>query len=164
MDFKQTIKTHNGILYKIARSYTTEEADFQDLYQEILIQLWQSFGNFKGQSKLSTWIYRVALNTAIAFTRKSNHRQSPVSEIPESADPEPSSTPEQKEQKIQLLYQCIHRLPKDDRAIILLYLEGKKYDEMAEIIGISSSHVGVKLSRIKKKLQSYLIQEGYGRI
>ena len=163
INFKNIVKEHNGIFYKIARSYTETDADFQDLYQEMLIQLWQSFPSFKGNSKRSTWIYRVALNTAISFTRK-NKKRIVTSEIPEKGSGIEMEILEQKEQEIELLYKCIYRLSKDDRAIILLHLEEKQYDEIGEIIGLSTSHVGVKLLRIRKKLQDYLIQEGYERI
>jgi len=162
IDFKNIVKEHNGIFYKIARSYTNSEPDFQDLYQEMLIQLWQSFSSFKGNSKLSTWIYRVALNTAISFTRKQKDRVV-TSEIPDIGSGSDIEILEKKEIEIELLYKAIYRLSKDDRAIILLHLEGKQYDEIGEIIGLSTSHVGVKLLRIRLKLQGYLIKEGYER-
>lgn len=168
-DFKHIVDEYNGILYKIARSYTEEEADFKDMYQEMLIQLWQSFNRFKGESKISTWIYRVALNTALTFQKKQKRKlvtnpidktsfkiasESGVGELPIL----------QKEAKIELLYKCINLLKKDDRAIILLHLEENKYDEIAEIIGITTSHVGVKLLRIKKQLFQLLNEHGYGGI
>ena len=167
-DFKNIVDEYNGILYKIARSYTTEEADFKDLYQEMLIQLWQSFDRFKGEAKVSTWIYRVALNTALTFQKKQKRQiaTNPIDNVSYKIA-ETSGVGEelvyQKEKKIELLYQCINLLKKDDRAIILLHLEEKKYDEIAEIIGITTSHVGVKLMRIKKQLFQLLKEHGYGR-
>ncbi len=169
LDFKNIVDEYNGILYKIARSYTTEEADFKDLYQEMLIQLWQSFERFKGEAKVSTWIYRVSLNTALTFQKKQKKQFStnPIDNVSYKIV-EMSGVGEevifQKEKKIELLYKCVNLLKKDDRAIILLHLEEKKYDEIAEIIGITVSHVGVKLMRIKKQLFQLLKEQGYGRI
>ena len=167
-DFKNIVDEYNGILYKIARSYTMEEADFKDLYQEMLIQLWQSFDRFKGDAKISTWIYRVSLNTALTFQKKQKRKLStnPIDKVSYKIVETGSVGEElnyQKEKKVELLYQCVNLLKKDDRAIILLHLEEKKYDEIAEIIGITTSHVGVKLLRIKKQLFQLLKEHGYGR-
>ena len=109
-DFKNIVDEYNGILYKIARSYTTEEADFKDLYQEMLIQLWQSFERFKGESKVSTWIYRVSLNTALTFQKKQKKKLStnPIDNVSYKIA-EVSGVGEvvfQKEKKIELLYKC----------------------------------------------------------
>ncbi len=168
-DFKPIIDEYNGILYKIARSYTLVEVDFKDLYQEMLIQLWKSYKRFKGESKISTWIYRVALNTALTFHKKQKRRQqtNPLENLSFKIPDDSGVGVEQvyrKEEKIELLYKCINQLGKDERAIILLHLEEKKYDEIAEIIGLSTSHVGVKLMRIKKQLFKLLNEQGYGRI
>ncbi len=168
-EFKHIIDEYNGILYKIARSYTLGEADFKDLYQEMLIQLWQSYGRFRGESKISTWIYRVVLNTALTFQKKQKRNQStnPIDNFSFKIPDEGGVGVEhvfQKEEKIELLYKCINQLGKDDRAIILLHLDEKKYDEIAEIIGLTTSHVGVKLMRIKKQLFKLLNEQGYGRI
>lgn len=168
-DFKNIVDEYNGILYKIARSYTTDEADFKDLYQEMLIQLWQSFDRFRGDAKVSTWIYRVSLNTALTFQKKQKRNlfTNPIDKVTykiaaiSGVGEEPIF---EKEKKIELLYKCVNLLKKDDRAIILLHLEEKKYEEIAEIIGITSTHVGVKLMRIKKQLFQLLKEQGYGRI
>ena len=167
--FKNIIDEHNGILYKIGRSYTLEEADFKDLYQEMLIQLWKSLDRFQGKSKVSTWIYRIALNTALTYKRnlKRRKRVDTLEHIGEKLACEGQKNREavtEKEQKIELLYKCIYLLKKDDRAIILLYLDGRKYEEIAEIIGLTTSHVGVKIKRIKDRLQRLLKENNYGRI
>ena len=112
-DFKLIIDEYNGILYKIARSYTLEEADFKDLYQEMLIQLWQSYGRFRGESKISTWIYRVVLNTALTFQKKQKQKQSinPIDNFSFKIPDEGRVGVEQvfqKEEKIELLYKCIY--------------------------------------------------------
>ena len=168
--FKQLIDQNYGILYKISRSYTDNEADFRDLYQEILIQLWQSFPNFKQQSKRSTWLYRVAVNTAITFIkkqRKSSHaisKSQAKTNLPSVEYPEDQEKEIKKGKQIELLYKCINQLNKDDRAIILFHLEGKTYETIAEITGITPNYVGVKLLRIKKRLYKLLNQHGYARI
>lgn len=167
--FKNIVAEHNGILYKIARSYAAEKVDFDDLYQEILIQLWKSFNRFEGKAKLSTWIYRVALNTALTFTKKkkrgpqlSEVNSWVINKIDESV--EDLAYEQEQQQRIDLLYACINELAKDERALILLHLEGKSYEESAEIMGITSNYVGVKIIRIKKRLYKLLSEKGYGRI
>ena len=167
--FKDLIDRHHGILYKIGRSYSSNEADFRDLFQEILVQLWLSFPTFRGESSTGTWVYRVALNTAITFHKKqSNDRLTTGNDEKLLRLADHSWQNLEKEQKvgrqIDLLYKCIHQLKKDDRAVILLHLEGKTYEETADILGISISYVGVKLLRIKKRLYKLLKQQGYARI
>lgn len=168
-DFKHIIDAHHGILYKIGRAYTNNEADLNDLFQEMLIQLWKAFPSFEGKAKLSTWIYRVALNTALTFKRKQK-RQPHTTAVDQSihAIAYEESNPEELElerkQRADLLYHCINQLRKDDRAIILLHLEENSYEEIAEIIGIEANNVGVKIYRIKKRLYHLLNSSGYGRI
>ncbi|MFK7905583.1 MAG: RNA polymerase sigma factor [Chitinophagales bacterium] len=167
--FKNIIDQHNGILYKIGRSYTTEEADFKDLYQEMLIQLWKSLDKFQGNSKVSTWMYRVALNTALTYRRKRKREKKSdtldhIGEKVACVGTAGIEAMNQKEQKIELLYKCINLLKKEERAIILLHLDGKKYEEIAEIIGLTKNHVGVKIKRIKDRLQRLLKENNYGRI
>ena len=165
-NFKEIIKENNGILFKIAHSYTCEKADFDDLYQEMLIQIWQSLKAFKNESKLSTWLYRVCLNTALSFNKndkRANTNQNINEEItipPEYDEGNRSSETE----RIKLLYHCIYLIKKEDRAIILLYLEGNKYDDISAITGLSTSNIGVKISRIKKQLYKLLKENGYERI
>lgn len=144
--------------------------DFDDLYQEMLVQIWQSLKNFKEDSKLSTWIYRVCLNTAMSYNRKESKRKAMGNSdfdsmhLLKDSMKEDLADKQQSENRIELLYRCINQLKKDDRAIILLYLEKKKYDEIAEIIGLNASHIGVKISRIKKQLEKLLIEQDYARI
>lgn len=167
--FKHIITDHNGILYKIARSYASEQADFDDLYQEILVQLWQSFPRFEGKAKVSTWIYRVALNTALTFTKKKKRKLATsqvTAWIADTVEDSASQLAFEKAQqkRIDLLYLCINELAKEERALILLHLEGKSYEESAEIMGITSNYVGVKIMRIKKRLFTLLSEKGYGGI
>ena len=167
--FQHIIDQHHGILYKIGRAYSHNKTDFEDLYQEMLIQLWQSFPRFQQQSKLSTYIYRVVLNTALTHQRKQKRQLKavPLEEqafrIKDHSGGLPIAAYE-KEKEIDLLYECINELKKEDRAIILLHLEGRSYEEMAEITGLSSSNIGVRLLRLKKKLHKLLIKKGYERV
>jgi len=167
--FQHIIDEHYAILYKIARAYTQDEAGFEDLYQEMLIQLWQSYPRFKQQSKLSTYIYRVVLNTALTHQRKQKRQLKAVA-LEDQAfrlkdnSHGTSTEAHEKEANINLLYQCINELKKDDRAIILLHLDGKSYEEMAEILGLSTSNIGVRLMRVKKRLQKLLLAKGYERV
>lgn len=167
--FQHIIDQHYGILYKIGRAYTQDQADFEDLYQEMLIQLWQSFPRFQGASKLSTFIYRVALNTALTHQRKARRRGAalPLEEqlyhLPDSSAAE-SDVERQREQQVNLLYQCINKLKQEDRAVILLHLEGNSYEEMADILGMTVSNIGVRLLRVRQRLQKLLIAKGYAGV
>lgn len=166
--FKQLLDQHNRILYKIGRSYTTNHADFDDLYQEMLIQLWKAYPRFRGDSKVSTWLYRVALNTALTFTRKTKRNIwfQPIEDASPVVDNSEELKAEEAEQQKQIdrMYYCINQLSKDDRAIILLHLEGKSYVEMAEILGIGKSNLGVKLMRLKKRLAKMMGEMQYDNV
>ncbi|MCF8308787.1 MAG: sigma-70 family RNA polymerase sigma factor [Bacteroidales bacterium] len=165
-DFKSIIDEYYPVLYKIGRSFTNRPADFDDLYQEMLIQIHHSLNNFRSEAKLSTWIYRVALNTALTFNRssKKSQNETPTGNWNYLNKEEDSGTEAQeREANIEMLYSAINELKKEERAIILLHLEGKHYDEIADIMGISTSNTGVKLMRIKNKLQSILRRKGYER-
>lgn len=149
--FLQIIESNKGIIYKVANSYCRDAEDRKDLVQEIIVQLWNVFGQYNSQYKISTWMYRIALNVAISFYRKESRRkdQQPMLEsmleIHEEA--------EEKETNILLLQQFINELKELDKALMLLYLEENSYKEMAEILGISESNVATKISRIKEKLK-----------
>lgn len=159
-DFQQIIREHHPILFKIGRVYSDAE-DFDDLYQEMLVAIWKGLCNFKGQSKISTWMYRVALNTALSYSRGKKRRSIPKADI-KTAEHAVSDTAEEKreeEARINKLLEAIQQLKKEDRSIILLYLEEKSYDEIAEIVGITKSNVGVKINRIKKKLFELLSEK-----
>jgi RNA polymerase sigma factor (sigma-70 family) len=150
--FVAIIKENEGILYKITRVYTDTIEDQKDLYQEIVYQLWKSFDSFKGNSKISTWIYRIALNTSITSLSK---RKKKVPQV--NLDVELLHVIEEKDahidEQLELLYKTIKQLNVIEKGLILLFLEGKSYDEIAVITGFSGSNVGTRLSRIKKKLK-----------
>lgn len=152
----QFILPYAGIIIKICRAYTDSEEDFKDYYQEICFQLWKSRDNFKGNSKWSTWVYRVSLNVSLSLLKKDKKVNKKSVELPEVEDNlQPDSHPFNDE-SLKLLYQAIKKLPDLDRAIILLYLEEKSYQEISEIIGLSANNIGVKITRIKKKLKTLL--------
>ena len=165
-DFKAIVKEFHPIFFKISKSYTRDAADFDDLYQEVLIQVWRSLKNFRGDSRSSTWVYRVALNTAMTFhrDRKRKYRLfsgEEIERLPERIEHQDTSD---QEEKLALMYRSIQQLPQADRALILLQLEGKSFQEIAEILGISVSNVGVKLMRSRKKIQTYIQKSGYERV
>lgn len=163
-DFKSIVDEYYPIIYKIGRSFTSNAADFDDLYQEMLIQIHDSLKSFRSESKLSTWIYRVALNTALTFNRSDKKRQSETyTDKWDKIDREEESdvVAQERESRIEMLYAAINELKREDRAIILLHLEGKQYDEISEIMGISQSNTGVKIMRIKNRLQTILRRMGY---
>jgi RNA polymerase sigma factor (sigma-70 family) len=149
--FLQTIKEHQNIIHKISRMYRNTKEDQQDLFQEIVYQLWRAFPGFRQESKVSTWIYRIALNTAIAVYRKPKADISLSSELPEQAD----FVAEISEQE-ELMYSALRQLSDSEKALISLYLEDYSYLEIADVTGISENYVGVRLNRIKEKLKSIL--------
>lgn len=152
--FLTVIESNKGILYKVANAYCKDDEDRKDLVQEIILQLWKAFENYRDSYKYSTWIYRIALNTAISFYRKENRRKqvsSPMSgEILYLAyTPDKGETEEQ----LKFLQHFISELKDLDKALMLLYLDEKTYKEIAEIIGISETNVATKTGRIKTILK-----------
>jgi RNA polymerase sigma-70 factor (ECF subfamily) len=156
-NFEDLIKQYHPMIYKICRVYSNRE-DFDDLYQEVLINLWRSLKTFEERSKLSTWLYRVVLNTALTYQRNSKKEKAkvPIDNILEIVDAD--NDREEREIKIEQLYSAISQLKKNERSIILLYLDEKSYDEIADITGLTISNVGVKISRLKNKLFKILNQ------
>jgi RNA polymerase sigma factor (sigma-70 family) len=154
LDFELIISKNKGIIYKVANSYCKDAEDRKDLVQEIIIQLWRSFKRFDHSSKLSTWMYRVALNVAISFYRKDSKRKMASSELTESLIAIiPENEPSETENQITQLQQFISELKDMDRALMILYLEDKSQKEMGEIMGITETNVSTKISRIKEKLK-----------
>ncbi|MFL9483229.1 RNA polymerase sigma factor [Chitinophagaceae bacterium LWZ2-11] len=154
-EFLRLIQDNRGIILKICNSYCRNKSDREDLAGEIIYQLWKSGKSFNTDYKFSTWMYRVALNAAISFYRKEKRTAPSVAFTEEHFD---YHTPENDandttEENINLLQQFINELKELDRALILLYLEAKSYNEIAEILGISETNVATKISRIKDKLK-----------
>jgi len=150
-EFIELIRNHQGILHKICNVYFIRNPYKEDYYQEILIRLWKSYPSFRNQSAFSTWLYRVALNTAIDLIRKENLQ--PVhTELSKIENNIPDQEHYIESEKKETLYQAISHLSDVEKAIIILYLEDYSYKEIAEIIGISESNTGVKINRIKSQL------------
>ncbi|MDG2450229.1 MAG: sigma-70 family RNA polymerase sigma factor [Saprospiraceae bacterium] len=152
--FVKTIRKNEGIIYKITKVYASSREDQKDLYQDIIFQLWRSFDSFKGKSKLTTWIYRVALNTALAHLQKS--KRSPTLLTDEFSFEMLMSPEEDKnlKEQLEIMYDQIRNLNAIEKGIILLYLEGKSHDEIAEITGYSNTNVGTRIGRVKQKLKN----------
>jgi RNA polymerase sigma-70 factor (ECF subfamily) len=159
-EFLQIITENQGIIHKVCSIYCDSEEDRRDLFQEILVQLWKSFSSFRNESKFSTWMYRVALNTAITSFKK-DKRQPDKSGIPfENLQLAVEMYDTTTEDQIKLLNKAVSQLTGIEKSIILLFLEDKKYEEIAEITGITQNYVRVKMNRIKKKLKLLMITEG----
>lgn len=150
--FTAVIFPHQALIHKICRMYRDTPEDQEDLFQEIIYQLWKSYPKFQGKSKISTWMYRIGLNTAMASFRKNK-----VKLLYSDTVPDKNSLPETAEYwREELLFSAIRQLSDDERALIGLYLDDFSYVEIAEIIGISENNIGVRLNRIKKKLKVIL--------
>lgn len=146
--FVHLIEQNKALIYKFCYMYANETETPDDLFQEVVINLWKGYPDFRGESKIQTWMYRISLNTCITFLRKSGKRPKTQAltdeqlEYAESGDMTP----------IRELYTLINKLNAFEKAIILLYLEDRSYDEIAQIVGITKSNVGVRINRIKDKL------------
>lgn len=154
-DFIKVIKENEGLLFKITSLYTDTKIDAEDLRQEIVYQLWKSFDSFSGKSKRSTWMYRVALNTALVYLKKKNRikiKPGINEQFLQRIDPIDTVM----EERVKTLYKVIKKLNKIERSIILLYLEGKNYEEIAEITGFTKTNIGTRINRIKTKLKSFI--------
>ena len=161
--FRQWLGEHTGLLLMVVRSFAEAQADQDDLFQEILLQVWLSLPNFRDDSKPTTWLYRVALNTALAWKRREKKHRGWQSSLP-IADPSGQTTTsvdaERNGQVVNRLYAAIRALPPAKRALVVLYLDGFSYREISEVVGISESNVGVSLNRIKKELAASVKEDG----
>lgn len=151
--FEKLIKDHELLILKVCAIYASHGTDRQDLFQEIVIQLWKAYPKFKGESKLSTWLYRVAINTAISGLRK-------VKNFIQSYEPNmlprhlaDTDDNKEKEEHFKQLYHAINQLNQIEKAIVMLYLEDRSYEEMKDILGINEGTLRVKMNRIKEKLR-----------
>ncbi len=146
--FEDILAANRRRIQAIARSYTRGD-DYHDLCQEILLQMWRSFDGFQGRSAPSTWVYRVALNTAITYRRKNSRRVEPSCRRLEESCPEPVAPPTPGNE-ILILEEFLGSLGKIDRAVFLLYLEDLSYRDISEVTGLTEGHVGVRINRLKK--------------
>ena len=150
-DFLEMIAAQKRTIYKVCYIYAKDQDDLNDLFQETVLNLWKSFPRYRGDSKLTTWVYRIAMNTCITFLRRSNTRPQTV---PMTAQAVASlEANEETSEQLKELYRLINQLGKLERALILLWLEERSYQEMADILGLSKANVAVKLNRIKEKLK-----------
>lgn len=144
------VEEHRRIIYKVCYIYATDKENLNDLYQEVVINLWKAYPRFRGECAASTWVYRIGLNTCISFFRKSKSRPEVV---PITVDLEAFAAEADKTASLHELYRMINSLGQLERALILLWLEERSYQEIADIIGISKNNVAVRLNRIKEKLK-----------
>ncbi len=153
-EFTELVNNHKGIIYKVCHLYCQDSEDTKDLFQEIVIQLWKAYPGFRREAKISTWIYKIALNTALTSLKKEGRNK--LSKSISEADFEIPALESTDNEHINTLYQAIQQLTEIEKAIIMLYLDEKNYDEITDIIGISKTNVGVKLNRIKLKLSKII--------
>ncbi|WP_136667634.1 RNA polymerase sigma factor [Flavobacterium sp. H122] len=160
-EFLTRLEQHKGILYKVSKMYMDNRDDQEDLFQEIICQLWKAYDTFKGESQFSTWMYRVAINTSIVFLKKEKRKVDKY-EIESENIKEDESDSHIKESQLEHFYKAVQKLEKIDKAIIFYQLEGFSHKEIGENLGISEGNARVKLNRAKEKLKEIIKQQGYG--
>lgn len=157
--FLRVFEENTGIIYKISRAYTRTFQDREDLFNDIALELWKSFTKFKGNAKISTWMYRVALNTSMNYKRKKKNDTlfSSINDFKkEEILPWLIDLPQEDTSELDLLYNCIDELNEINKAIILLYLDGNSHDEISEIMGISKTNVSTRMGRIKEQIKQLM--------
>lgn len=154
--FVGDLEQNQNIVHKVCRIYTNNQDAHNDLFQEISIQLWKAYPKFRGEAKFSTWMYRVALNTAITLYRKSKRAIKTQDFDSVLYKIESSEYDDTEEEQLKVLYKAIHHLSDIEKALIFLYLEDKNYREIAETMGITEVNARVKMNRIKNKLKKIL--------
>ncbi len=162
--FRQWLDQHLGLMLKVVRGCAAAPPDQDDLFQDVLLQVWSSIPAFRGEAKETTWIYRVAFNTALAWRRGERRRREGLETylkfdvLPQAYPSHADSLLEQ--EIVEKLYSAIRQLPKVDASLALMHLDGLSYQEMAEVLGISENYIGVKLNRIRKQLADQLKGDG----
>ncbi len=159
--FLQLINEHKGILFKICKIYQEDADDRNDLLQEMTLQLWLAFDSFRGDSKFSTWMYRVALNSAIVFFKKQKRRPDNQPLHHDFDAEEEISLAGEKEEELALFYRAVQQLGKVEKALIYLYMENQPYEEIASHLGITELNVRVRLNRVKNKLKEIIKKMNY---
>jgi RNA polymerase sigma-70 factor (ECF subfamily) len=154
--FVKLLKDNQNLIHKICRIYTNDADQHQDLFQEITIQLWKAYPNFRGDSKFTTWAYRVGLNTAITLYRKNTKRVDTVDFESKSYFISNEDYDMVEEEQLKLMYDAIHQLNDIDKALVFMYLENKDYSEISETLGITEVNARVKMNRVKTKLRTLL--------
>lgn len=151
-EFVELLEKNQNIVHKICRIYANSSDEHKDLFQEIAIQLWKSYPYFRGDSKFSTWMYSISLNTAMSLFRKNKKYENEVSFSLTEYNFKQEET-ENIDEKINTMYQAIHQLNDVEKALIMMYLDDKNYDEISEILGITQGNARVKMNRAKNKLK-----------
>tara|TARA_R110002153_G_scaffold252812_1_gene410693 strand:- start:1004 stop:1492 length:489 start_codon:yes stop_codon:yes gene_type:complete len=151
--FTNLIREHQALLYKVTSIYIDNKEDQEDLFQEVVYQLWKYFDSFRNDAKITTWMYRVAMNTAITYIKRKKKRPDSVP-IADVIIKQAEVKDDVIEERLRLLYRHLQSLNTLEKGLIFLLLEGKSYKEIAEITGLSASNVGTKISRVKKKLKT----------
>lgn len=155
-EFANIVREHKSTIYTVCYMFSKNQDEVDDLFQEVLLNLWRGIEHFKGESKLATWIYRISLNTCIsADQKKKKHATETLSQQADIY----AATDEAETRQIQMLHKRVHRLRPFDRAIVLLWLEGLPYDEIGAITGISAKNVSVRLVRIREELKQMTDEE-----
>lgn len=149
-EFAQLVRENKSTIYTVCFMFSDDQDEVNDLFQEVLINLWRGIGSFKGDAKLSSWIYRVSLNTCISADRKKKRQAT----VPLTMDINPFEDDDADTRQVQMLYKRVHRLRPFDRALVLLWLEGIPYEEIGAITGISAKNVSVRLTRIRVELKN----------
>jgi RNA polymerase sigma-70 factor (ECF subfamily) len=158
-EFLETVRVNQGIIHKVCSVYCDNQEDRQDLFQEILAQLWKSYPGFRHESKFSTWMYRIALNTAITSFKKWRRQPATGRLSGDNYQIAEDTSSLETDENIARLKQAIAKLSGIEKSIILLFLENKSYEEIAEITGITQNYVRVKMNRIKTKLKGFMMSE-----
>ncbi|KMQ66807.1 RNA polymerase sigma70 factor [Chryseobacterium angstadtii] len=159
--FLKLINQHKGILYKASRIYADSVEDREDLQQEILIQLWKSYQNFQGNSEFSTWMYRVAINTAITYLKKEKRRTHNQADVPTHFEVQQEDYNPVKDKQLEIFYNAVQELKAIEKAVIFYFMEGMSHKEIGENLGLSEGNARVKLNRTKEKIQQIIKKSGY---
>lgn len=165
--FERLIADQHNQLYRICYAYLYDQQETEDLLQEIYLNLWRGLATFRGEAQLSTWMYRVAVNTALMYNKRQSRgkdlisRSESLPQIPH--DDQSIKIKQEQESRFEQMAACIHQLPEADRLMITLMLEGKSYKEIAAIMGLTVNHIGVKINRIKLRLQKMIKAQTYER-
>lgn len=163
--FASAVAQHRDALYRVCCAYVRDEADRQDIFQEVLIRLWNSLDGFRGDSSLATWLYRVAVNTCLSWLRREKRRNRMLERVREEPPTDPAAagteTGASPHEEVTRLYACVARLAPVDRLLVSLYLEEMPSAEIGAVLGISDGNVRVKLHRLKNQLRQMLEKEDY---